>query len=230
MRRLSVEIVKQRKWMRKNTVLEALQEKIDNIKTRTEMEQATDIQIEQILAGIQDYTREQMELAIDQVRHWRWMGDAEIRLEIKRRDLELEDAIAEREHQRNLELMHEEHRHEKEILELLEELKVINALLLAFSQIRMTQQQAKALAEADLEKMKQLPEIILHTFNALAQINENLVDYKRRFDNLDLDDQEKERLSQLIEESFETLYNLIGKRAFHFGDPSRSDKDNIGGP
>jgi hypothetical protein len=171
-----------------------------------------------------------MEQAIDEVRHGRWMGDAEIWLEIKRRDLELEDAIAEREHQRSLEVMHEEHRHEKEVLELLEELKLLNAVLLSFSQIEMTQQEAKALAEADLEKIKQLPETILHTFNAMAQINESLVDYKRRFAKLELEDQEKERVYQLIEDSLETLYNLIGKRAFRFGDPSRSDKDAIGGP
>jgi hypothetical protein len=222
MRKLSAVLDDQRDWLRQNTLLESLQEIIDNISLRTEMEKATDIQKEQILAGYQDYTREQVEEVIDQVRHARRMGDAEVSLEVKRRDLELEDAIAEREHLRRLERQREVHRHEQNMMELRAQLELVNAIIQSFNQLKMIRLEAKAEGLADLEQMKMLTDVIRQSFTALAEIDASLVDYQREFEKLESEDLDEIRPDELVEDLVEQLYDRIGKGAFQFGRKARN--------
>jgi hypothetical protein len=221
MRRLSAVLDDQRGWLRQNTLLEPLQEIIDNVSLRTDMEQATDLQKEQILAGYQEYTREQVEEIIDQVRHARRMGDAEVSLEIIRRDLELKDAVAERAHERQLERMREEHLHEQKMMELRAQLELVNAIIQSFNQLKMIRLEAEAEGVADLEQMKMLVQVIRHSFAALAEIDDSLIDYKRRFAQLESEDLDEFRPDELVEDLVEQLYDRIGKGAFQFGKQSR---------
>jgi hypothetical protein len=221
LRKLAEEIYEQGGWVSQDTVLEPLQKIVDNLKLRTQMEQATDIQIEQILAGYQDYTTEQVEAVIDQVRRPRRMGDAEVSLEIKRRDLELEDVIAERDHQRRLERLREEHLHEQKMMELRAQLELVNAIIQSFNQLKMIRLEAEAEGIADLEQMKMLTQVIRHSFTALAEIDDSLLAYKDRFDQLESEDLDELRPDELIEDLVEQLYDRVGKGAFQFGRQSR---------
>jgi hypothetical protein len=211
-------------------MLEPLQEIIDNVSLRTEMEVATGLQKEQILAGYQEYTWEQVEEVIDQVRHARRMGDAEVLLEIKRRDLELEDVIAERDHQRRLERLREEQRHEKEVLELRAQLELVNAIIQSFNQLRMIQLEAQAEGLADVQQMKMLTQVIRHSFNALAEIDAGQIKYARRIERLGFEDLEDAESYRLINELITAVTDRIAKGVVEFGEKSRSDRETSRGP
>jgi hypothetical protein len=200
-----------------------LQGIIDNVALRTEMEQATDIQKDQILAGYQAYTREQMEQVIDQVRLARRMGDAEVLLEIKRRDLELEDAINERAHQRQLERLGQEQQHEKEMMELRAQLELVNAIIQSFNQLRMIQLTAQAEGLAGVEQIKMLTQVIRHSFTALAEIDAGQIEYARRIEELDFEDLEEARSYELMDELTEAFIDRITKGVTQFAEESRAD-------
>jgi hypothetical protein len=229
-RTLSGLINDQQEWLRRNTLLEPLQQIIDNISLRTEMEQATDIQKEQILAGYQDYTKEQVEYVIDQVRHARLRGDAEIALEIKQRNLDIEDAIAEREHQRRLERLREEHRHEKEMMELRAQLELVNAIIQSFNQLKMIQLTAQAEGLADVQQMEMLTQIIKKSFIALAEIDAGQLAYARRIHELEIEDVTEARSFELMDELIQNVTDTISKRVTQFADQSRTVQGTRRGP
>lgn len=231
LRRLSALIDDQRVWLRRNALLEPLQEIIDNVSLRTEMEQATDIQRAQILAGYQEYTRERVEQAIDEVRHARWTGDAEVALDIKGRDMELEDAMAERAHQRRLERLRVEQRHEKEMMELRAQLELVNAIIQSFNQLRMIQLTAQAEGLADVEQMKMLSQVIRHSFTALAEIDASLLKYEARLDKLNFEDRKQEARSyELIEDLITAVTDRIAKGVIEFGEQPRANRETRRGP
>jgi hypothetical protein len=230
MRELAAVIKDQGIWVRRDTLLEPFQEIFDNIFLRSQMEEATNIRKEQILTGYQEYTREQVEQIIDQVRYARRMGDAGVSLDIKRRDLDLDDAIAEREHQRRLERMRQEHMHEKEILELRAHLELVNALIQSFNQLKMIQLESKAEGLADLEQMKMLTQIIRHSFSALAEIDAGQIEYDRRIQELDFEDPEETSSYELMDELTQALIERIAKGVIEFGEQSRDDKETGRGP
>jgi hypothetical protein len=228
--KLSGVLGKQREWLRQNTLLDPVQEIIDNVSVRTEMEQATDLQKEQILAGYQDYTREQVEEVIDQVRRTRRMGDAEVSLEIKQRDLELEDAIAEREHQRRLERLREEHLHEQKMMELRAELELVNAIIQSFNQLKMIRLEAEAEGMADLEQMKMLTQVIRHSFTALAEIDAGQIEYARRINAMDFENLDDATSYQLLDDLTEAFIERISAGVARFAEQPRDDQETYRGP
>ncbi|MCZ7674007.1 MAG: zinc ribbon domain-containing protein [Chloroflexi bacterium] len=143
MRKLSRVIAEQQGWLRKNTLFRPLQELLDNVILHTDMERATNSQKEMVLAGYAAFTQERVEQVIDEVRQARRLADGINLTEIKRRDLEVEDIFAQREHQRRLERLREEHKHEKEVLELRAQLELVNAIIQSFNQVRMIQFQPR---------------------------------------------------------------------------------------
>lgn len=215
--KLSTVIADQQAWLRRNTLMEPLQAVIDNVSLRTEMERATRTQKDQILAGYQEYTSEQVQRAIDQIRQARRMADEEVGLEIKRRSLEIEDTISDRTHQRQIERLRMEHKHEKEMMELRAQLELVNAIIQSFNQVRMIQQTAQAEGLADVQQLKMLGQIIRQSFGALAEIDASQIEYARRIKELDIEHLEDAQSYELMQELVEAIMDRIAKGVTQFG-------------
>lgn len=216
LRKLSSVVAEQQEWLRRNTLLEPLQEVINNVSLRSTMEEATERQQDQVLAGYDEYTHEQIEQVIDQVRHARRLGDADVALAIKEQTLDIEDEITEREHQRRLERLREEHKHEREVLQLRAQLELINAIIQSYNQLQMVQLQAQAEGLADVQQMKLLGEVISHSFSALAEIDTSLIEYDQRLKALDMEPADA-RSPELIEEVIEALIDRVTQGVREYG-------------
>jgi hypothetical protein len=165
-----------------------------------------------------------MEQVIDQVRLARRMAEGETLLQIKQQDLELEDAIAERAHQRRLERLSQEQQHEKEMMQLRAQLELVNAIIQSFNQLRMIQLSAQAEGLADVEQMKMLTRIIQYSFTALAEIDAGQIEYARRIAELDFEDLEEARSYELMDELTEAFVDRITKGVTQFGEQSRANR------
>lgn len=225
LRRLSALVANQQSWLRQNTLMKPLQEMIDNIGLRTGMEQATGQQKEMVLAGYQTYTQERVEQVIDEVRQARRLADAEVSTEIKRRDLEVEDIIAEREHQRRLERLQLEHHHEEKVMELRAQLELVNAVIQSFNRLQLIRFEAEAHGIADVQQMKLLTQVIRQSFSALAEIDAGQIEYARRIEEMEFEHLEDASSYQLLSELVQAITDRVTKGVIEFGGQSRTNRE-----
>lgn len=229
MRKLSRVIAQQQGWLRKNTLFRPLQELLDNVILHTEMERATNRQIDMVLTSYDAFTQERIEQVIDEVRQARRLADGTNLAEIKRRDLEVEDIFAQREHQRRLDRLREEHKHEKEVLELRAQLELVNAIIQSFNQVRMIQYSAQAEGLADMQQLGLLTQIIRQSFAALSEIDAGQLEYARRIKDLDFENLEDARSYQLMDELITAITDRLTKGVLQFGEQQKSNPRTQGG-
>lgn len=223
MRTFSALMTNQQEWLRQNTLLEPLQELIDNVRVRTAIDQATHVQSEQVLTGYQSYTSEQIELIIDQVRNARRMADAETALEILRRNAQIDDAMSEREHQRRLEQLRLEHRHQEKMMELRAQLELVNAMIQSFNRLQLITLEAEAQGQADEQQIQMLTRVIRQSFTALSEIDAGQIEYARRIKELDFENLEDARSYQLLDELVQAFTDRLMKGVVEFGEQSRTN-------
>lgn len=223
-RKFSALMTNQQEWLRKNTLLAPLQELVDNISLRTALEEATRLHKEQVLTGYQAYTIEHIEFVIDQIRNARREAGAEIDLEIKQRDLDIEDVIAEREHKRRLERLRIEHQHQEKMMELRAQLELINALIQSFNRLQLVRLEAEAHGLAGVEQMKLLTQIIQQSFSALAEIDAGQIKWAQRIEDLDFENLEDAHSYQLLDELVQAITDRLTKGIIEFAEPKRNQE------
>jgi len=218
MRELAGLFADQQAWLRHNTLLEPLQRLFDHINLRSHMEEATELQKEQLLAGYQMYTSEQVEQVIDHIRNTRRHATAMVDLDIEQRRLSFQDEITEREHRRTLERMEVQHRHEQALMELRTQLELVNAVIQSFNRLQMVQLESQVGSQAELQQMQMLGQIIRQSFTALAEIDASLINYAQRINGLDIENLQDSESFALVQQLVEAITDRITKGVTQFGE------------